>query len=116
MSVSMPMRKPSRIPCFTQALTSQSPALVFSAARISPRLSAALNSAKSVRSSGVYSFPARAQTVSSCSRSSMRGSFQEAELKQHFAHARTALILNRDQRQAKVLFNQTHHRQRSLDG
>src|ERR1700722_17941530 len=45
-----PSRKPSRIPCLTQALTSQRPSR-FSAARISPRVRAARKSRKMRRAS-----------------------------------------------------------------
>src|SRR5208282_4742827 len=44
-SLSSPRRKPSRMPCFTQALTTQRPA-TFSAARTSPRVRATRKSRK----------------------------------------------------------------------
>src|SRR5271157_2216730 len=49
-SLSSPRRKPSRMPCLTQALTIQRPA-TFSAARTSPRVRAARKSKKAGRAS-----------------------------------------------------------------
>src|SRR5580692_2889661 len=52
-SCNSPRRKPSRMPCLTQVLTTQCP-LTFSAARISPRVRAARKSKKKGRlSSGL---------------------------------------------------------------
>src|SRR5580693_532171 len=53
-TASSPSRNPSRIPCFTQVLTTQRPS-IFSAARILPWVSASRNSRNTGRASGLRS-------------------------------------------------------------
>src|SRR5579863_320813 len=62
-SASSPSRKPSRMPCLTQALTIQRPS-IFSAARILPWVSASRNSRNTRRASG-----SRAPSLSANNRS-----------------------------------------------
>src|SRR5271167_4320158 len=58
-SFNSPRRKPSRMPCFTQALTIQRSS-IFSAARISPRVRAARKARKVLRASSELAIVSRA--------------------------------------------------------
>src|SRR5208282_484962 len=58
-----PRRKPSRMPCFTQALTTQRPS-IFSAARMSPRVRAERKSKKVGRASSGLQIVSRADKCS----------------------------------------------------
>src|SRR5690242_3457966 len=119
MSVSAPMRKPSSNPCLTQRWTSQTPSTFLSAARTSPRLSARLNSSNTALSAGVR-FPSRRRAICSicsrngCSRNGMRTFLQQADLAEDLAHARARLFLHRYERQAQLLFDHAHQRERGL--
>src|SRR5205085_7329302 len=115
MSASAPMRKPARMPRLTQELTRHTPPWSRSAARTSPRLSAALNAPKTSRSVGVNS-PPFANSPSTCSRSDMRRLLQQARVCEHRAHALARPRLHGHKRQAEVLFEETHQGQRRLHG
>src|ERR1044072_5546105 len=113
MSESTPIRKPTRMPLLTQELTRQRPSSPRSAARTSPRLSACLNDSKTSRSVEVNP-PLFAYNSSTCSRSDMRRLLQHAKLAQHLAYARTRLLGHGHERQAQVLFEQSHQSHRGL--
>src|SRR6266536_4544680 len=108
MSVSTPMRKPRRIPCFTQAFTRHSPVAVRSAARTAPRLSVVRNSANSARSASPYEARSADASASSRSRSDMCGPAREPELLEELAEAGSSLLLDRDEREAEPLLEQAH--------
>src|SRR5690349_21344593 len=110
-----PMRNPSSNPCFTQEFTFHLPSALFSAARTSPRLSACLNSSKTVLSSRENSPLSRAANASICSRNGMRRFLQQPEFAQELTHAIARLFLHRHERQTKILFEQAHQRHRSFN-
>src|ERR1043166_7663229 len=110
-SVSAPMRNPSSSPSFTHEWTSHCPSRFFSAARISPRLSARLNSSNAARSP-VVKFPSRRAAIASIrSRNCMRRFLQETNLAEDLAHPRARFLLHRHERQAQVFFDQAHQRE-----
>src|ERR1044071_3744499 len=96
-----PMRKPSSNPCFTHEFTIHFPSALFSAARTSPRLSACLNSSKTVLSALENSLPSRAASASICSRNGMRRFLQQSELVQQLPHPVARLFLHWHKRQTK---------------
>src|SRR3989454_5209772 len=111
-SARAPIWKPSRMPCFTQALVRHSPAALRSAARISPRVSAARNSANVARSASVKLGRAAPPPASASmrSRSDMAGVFKEPQLLEQPAQPGPGLFLNRTNGQAEGLL--LHHLQR----
>src|SRR5437016_5162885 len=116
MSVRTPMRNPTRIPCLTHALTHHVPSRPRSAARISPRVSAARNSANSARSGGPQCSPFWEASASMRSRSDMRGTQRQSQRSQDHAQAGPGLLLHRDEREPESLFQESHQRERGLDG
>src|SRR5881296_129689 len=114
MSTSVPMRKPSRMPCLTHALTHHVPSGARSAARISPRVSAPRNSANAARSASLNRSRLAAARGSMRSRSDMGGAGRDAQLLEHRAHPGAGLLLHGNERQAVLLLEQAHQRQRRL--
>src|ERR1044071_3431738 len=115
MSESTPILKPTRMPLLTHELTRQRPSASRSAARTSPRLSACLNASKTSRS--VESKPPPfAYSASTCSRSDMRRLLQQSQLAQHLSHALPRLLRHGHERQAQVLFDESHQSHRGLHG
>src|SRR5262249_8108589 len=121
------MRKPSRMPILTQALTRQPVAVVGadSAARIVPEFSPAFNSSKASKYSGPYFsgvFPLDWRKSSSMRSASMggfliralcrRGRWHQVELFEHLLDFGLALRRGRHQRQAIGERHQAHLRQR----
>src|SRR3989454_8284288 len=115
-SARAPILKPSRMPCFTQALARHSPAALRSAARISPRVSAARNSANVARSASVKLGRAVAASASMRSRSDMAGLSKEPQLLEQLAQPRPGLLLHRNERQPVGLLEQALQRHGGLDG
>src|SRR5947208_16809467 len=86
------------MPCFTQVLAPHSPALLRSAARISPRVSAARNSANVARSASVKLGRAVAASASMRSRSDMAALSKEPQLLEQLAQPRPGPLLPRNER------------------
>src|SRR2546425_2590800 len=104
----VPMRKPSRMPFLTQALARQ-PVLEDesgSAARISPRFSASLNSRKRRKCSSVYCAGGSSNSRSICD-GNMR-SLGEPQRFENAADARTIFRLGWNERQPPHGFEQAH--------
>src|SRR2546426_3679936 len=120
-SARAPILKPSRMPCFTQALARHSPVALRSAARISPRVSAARNSANVARSASVKlgrAAPAASPPASASirSRSDMAGLSNEPQLLEQLAQPRPGLLLHRHERQPVALLEQALQRHGGLHG
>src|SRR2546426_2304643 len=117
-SARAPILKPSRMPCFTQALVRHSPAALRSAERISPRVSAARNSANVARSASVKLGRAAPPPASASmrSRSDMAGVSKEPQLLEQLAQPGPGLLLHRHERQAVGLLEQALQRHRGLHG
>src|SRR2546427_7601079 len=103
------------MPCFTQALARHSPVALRSAARISPRVSAARNSANVARSASVKlgrAAPAASPPASASirSRSDMAGLSKEPQLLEQLAQPRPGLLLHRNERQTVGLLEQALQR------
>src|SRR5215831_12417796 len=113
MSMLTPMRKPSRMPFFTQALTRQPVGLAASgsAARNSPRSIAARKLLKSARCSDVY---AAGLLSKSCSISVCMGHKKSAGFEDLFDFG-LAGGSGRDQGQAPHGFEEAHHGHCGLD-
>src|SRR2546426_5427472 len=112
-SARAPILKPSRMPCFTQAWARHSPAALRSAARISPRVSAARNSANVARSASVK-LRVAAASASIRSRSDMAGLSKEPQLLEQLAQPRPGLLLHRNERQPVGLLEQALQRHGGL--
>src|SRR3989442_15201080 len=115
-SARAPILKPSRMPCFTQALARHSPAALRSAARISPRVSAARNSANVARSASVKLGRAAPASASMRSRSDMAGLSNEPPTLQALPQPRPGLLLHRHERQPVGLLEQSLQRHSGLHG
>src|SRR5271157_2329027 len=93
-SCNSPRRKPSRMPCFTQALTTQRPA-TFSAARTSPRVRASRKSKKVGRASSGLLIVSRADKRSMAAfkadRESDIGDLEKQEAKSQKLNAKSCL-------------------------
>src|ERR1044072_5599750 len=114
MSMRVPMRKPSNNPCLIHEWSSQSPSAFLSAARISPRLSAPLNSLNIAVSAGVKNPSRRSASASIRSRNCMRRFLQQINLAEDLAHARACLFLHGHEWQTEFLFDHPHQREPGL--
>src|ERR1700741_4755496 len=115
-STGRPMRKPSRMPFFTQGLARQPDFALGSgsAARISPRFNPCLNSSKSLESASVYS-----DGGSSNSRSIGERSMRLLDQTQGFEHRMDASLVfrfRRSQRETPDRLQQPHLRHGGLHG
>src|SRR3989454_4126522 len=106
------------MPCFTQALVRHSPAALRSAERISPRVSAARNSANVARSASVKLGRAAPPPASASmrSRSDMAGVSKEPQLLEQLAPPGPGLLLHRHERPAVGLLEPALQRHRGLHG
>src|SRR6185437_16328139 len=95
-----PIRKPSRIPFFTQALTRQPVGAVESgsAARTSPRFSASLNARNNAKCSWVYCAGGASNSCSICD-GCMHSLGNQVQRREHAANPRLIFCARRNQRQ-----------------
>src|ERR1700733_10473023 len=114
MSTIEPMRKPSKIPFFTQPFT-RHPVFAAgsgSAARTSPRFSASLNSPNRRKCSSLYCAGGSSNSRSICDGS--MHSLGESQRSEHVAHPRQVFRLRRHQWQPPARSEQAHFRHRRL--